>query len=389
MIPRFLTALAFSAGLAAMLAGGGLAAQQTAQAQQPTAEPVGLKPKVPKPWPPDAETLKKDRLKAEALPLFASQDPIEIVLTADWKAVQRDRNVESKKLYPATLAIKKDGAAGTPIPIEVRTRGNVRRNPRLCSFAPLRLELPKEGVKGTVFEGQGGIKLGVHCQGDGVYQQYMLKEFLANRLHNVVTPRSLRVRLAKVTYADKDPGKAPYTKLGIFYEDADDMAARVEARELPVPRQMFQYLDQPSLLFMSLFNYMIGNVDYSILTLHNVIMLDDVKGARLPVPYDFDYSGLVNAHYAIPAKGLDIPSVRDRLYRGPCKTEAEVNEALRPFRDKQAEMLALVASMEPLGLDEGQRKSTEKYLNEFFELINKPDRVKKLFVTDCKRIGGM
>jgi hypothetical protein len=81
--------------------------------------------------------------------------------------------------------------------------------------------------------------------------------------------------------------------------------------------------------------------------------------------------------------------VRDRLYRGPCKTEAEVNQALQPFRDKQAEMLALVASMEPLGLDEGPRKSTEKYLNEFFELINKPDRVKKMFVTDCQRIGGM
>jgi hypothetical protein len=134
---------------------------------------------------------------------------------------------------------------------------------------------------------------------------------------------------------------------------------------------------------------MIGNVDYSILTLHNVIMLDDVKGARMPVPYDFDYSGLVNAHYAIPAKGLPIASVRERLYRGPCKTEAEVNQALQPFRDKQAELLGLVASMEPLGLDEGQRKSTEKYLNEFFEIINKPDKVKRTFVTDCKPIGGM
>jgi len=156
-----------------------------------------------------------------------------------------------------------------------------------------------------------------------------------------------------------------------------------------VPRQMFQYLDQPSLLFMSIFQYMIGNVDYSIITLHNVIMLDDAKGARLPVPYDFDYSGLVNAHYAAPAKGLDIVSVRDRLYRGPCRTEAEVNDALKPFREMQAEMLALVASMGPLGLEEGQQKSTEKYLNEFFELINKPDRVKKAFVTDCKTGGGM
>ncbi len=190
------------------------------------------------------------------------------------------------------------------MPIELRTRGNVRRNPRLCSFAPLRLELPKDKIKGTVFEGHGNVKVGVHCQGERIYEQYMLKEFLANRLHNLLTPRSLRVRLARITYADKDPSKEPYTKMGILYEDADDMAKRVEARELPVPRQMFQYLDQPSLLFMSLFQYMIGNTDYSILVLHNVIMLDDVKGARIPVPYDFDYSGLVNAHYAAPTKGL-------------------------------------------------------------------------------------
>jgi hypothetical protein len=249
--------------------------------------------------------------------------------------------------------------------------------------------LPKDGVKGTVFEGQGGIKLGVHCQNAGFYEQYVLKEYLANRLHNLLTPRSLRVRLAHVTYADRDPGKKPYTRLAIFYEDADDMAKRVDARELPVPRQMFQYLDQPSLLFMSIFQYMIGNVDYSILVLHNVIMLDDVKGARLPVPYDFDYSGLVGAHYAAPAKGLPITSVKERLYRGPCKTEAEVEEALKPFREKQAEILAMPATLTALGLEDGPRKNAEKYLNEFFDLINKPDKVKKTFVSDCKPIPGM
>jgi len=36
---------------------------------------------------------------------------------------------------------------------------------------------------------------------------------------------------------------------------------------------------------------LIGNVDYSIVTLHNVIMLDDAMGRRSTVPYDFDYSG--------------------------------------------------------------------------------------------------
>jgi hypothetical protein len=386
MTVRFLLSSLAAAGVAATLLGTVDAthaqappASQTAQAAKPAKEP--------KPWPPDVESLKKRRLEAEALKLFASQDPIDVTITADFKAVQRDRNVDSKKTYPGTFSIVTGGIAGPAIPIQLRTRGHVRRKVQLCGFAPLRIEFTKSQMKGTIFEDQGALKLGTHCQGDSVYQQYMLKEYLANRLLNTLTPRSLRVRLAHVTYADTASGKEPFTKLGIFYEDADDMAKRMDARELPVPRQMFSGVDQPSLLFMSLFQYMIGNTDYSILTLHNVIMLDDAKGVRYAVPYDFDYSGLVYAHYAVPGKELGLSSVRERMYRGPCKTEAELEQALEPFRARKDALLALPASLP--GIDEGHRKNVDKYLAEFFELISRPDRVKRTFVTDCKPIGGM
>jgi hypothetical protein len=381
MLARCLTSVTVAVALAVALAAAGTAAQSKA----PQAVPEAKQAKTEKPWPPDAETLAKRRLQAEALPLFASLEPMEITLTADFKAVQRDRDVNSKKTYPGTIAITAGGAAGQPIPIQLRTRGHVRRNARLCEFAPLRLEFPKDGVKGTVFEGQGAIKLGTHCQSEGVYRQYVLKEYLASRLLNVLTPRSLRVRLATVTYADA--GKKPFTMPGIFYEDADDMAKRMEAREDAVQRLMFGALDQPALLFMSLFQYMIGNTDYSILTLHNVFILKDPRGVYYPVPYDFDYSGLVNAHYAVVAKELRLSSVQERKYRGPCKTEAELEQALQPFREKQAELLAMPSSLP--GLDDGYRRNAEKYLNEFFETMAKPDRVKKTFVTECRSMPGM
>jgi hypothetical protein len=152
---------------------------------------------------------------------------------------------------------------------------------------------------------------------------------------------------------------------------------------------MFKFVEQDQLLFMSLFQYMIGNTDYSIIALHNVIMIDDVKGVRYTVPYDFDYSGLVKAHYAVPFKDLGLVSVQDRLYRGPCKTQAELEAALKPFQEKKAELLALPASLTGLGLEDGQRKYTEKYLNEFFEIIGNPNKLKKTFVTDCKPAAGM
>jgi len=385
MRTRFLTAALLAAALGAGLAAADLTAR-AAQDQQPAKAEKALKPK---PWPLDADTYRERRLEAEALPLFASQDPVDVTITADWKTVQRDRDDKSRKAFPGGLAIGKDGQPGAPISIQLRTRGHSRRMPRTCEFAPLRLELPKDGVKGTIFEGQKNIKLGTHCQSEGVYRQYLLKEYLANRLLNTLTPRSLRVRLARVTYADTDSGKKPFSSLGIFYEDVSDLAKRMEARELPVPQQRFQYVDQPALLFMSLFQYMIGNTDYSIMQLHNVIMLDDAAGIRYTVPYDFDYSGLVGAHYAVPAKGLNLPSVRERLYRGPCKTEAELEQALKPFREKQAELLALPASLAAHGFEDGTRRNTEKYLGEFFDLIGRPDRVKKVFVTDCTPIAGM
>jgi hypothetical protein len=383
---RFVTAVTLAWALAVVVAGVETAARSP-QAQKPAGSAADKQAKPLKPWTPDPEKLRKRRLDTEALPLFASVEPVDITITADFKSVQRDRDVDSKKLYPGTLSIVTNGTAGTPIPIELRTRGHVRRNPRLCEFAPLRIEFSKDAVKDTIFSGLDFVRLGTHCQSEGVYQQYTLKEYLANRLLLTLTPRALRARLARVTYADTDAAKKPFTRFGIFFEDADDLAKRMEAREEQVERLMFGVLDQPSLLFMSLFQYMIGNSDYSILTLHNVVILRDARGVRYAVPYDFDYSGLVAAHYAVPAKELGLASVRDRLYRGPCKTEGEVEQALQPFKDKRAELRALPASLPDL--DDGHRKSTEKYLDEFFELIGRPDRVKKLFVTDCRPIPGM
>src|SRR5512139_410896 len=97
MLARFLTAGALATAVAAVLAGADTPAQAP-PAQQPAA--AEQQAKLPKEWPPDADTLRKRRLEAEALPLFAGQEPIEVTLTANWRAVQRDRNVESKKTYP-------------------------------------------------------------------------------------------------------------------------------------------------------------------------------------------------------------------------------------------------------------------------------------------------
>jgi hypothetical protein len=167
MLARLLTALVLAAAVPAALAGRGVP-DEAPQPQKPATAEAGKQAKAPKPWPPDAETLRSQRLSIEALPLFSGVEPVEITITADFKTVQRDRNTDSKKTYPGTLSIVKSGAAGPPIPIQLRTRGHVRRNPRTCEFAPLRLEFPKDGVTDAVFSGLDFVRLGTHCQSEDV-----------------------------------------------------------------------------------------------------------------------------------------------------------------------------------------------------------------------------
>jgi hypothetical protein len=378
--------------LALALAAGLVVLARPVQARVPgmrqaQAAPPPAAAKGPQAWPPDADTLRARRLDAEQLPLFSSFEPIDVTITADFKQVQKDRSDASKTTYPGTLSIVAGGVAGPAMPLQMRTRGHVRRNVRLCDFAPLWIEFQKADVKGTPFQGQRAIKLGTHCQSGDVFEQYVLKEHLVNRVSHVLTPRSLRSRLARVTYVDSTGSRKPFTKPGIFFEDVDDLARRMEAREEARLNLMFRHLDQPSLLLMSLFQYMIGNTDYSIVKLHNVRILVDAERRLYPVAYDFDYSGLVQAHYATPAQVLQLSSVRERKYRGPCKSEAELKPVIDQFLAKKDEILALPAAMP--GLAEGHRKGAEKYLNEFFDLISRPDRVTRTFIKGCEALTGM
>jgi len=349
-----------------------------AQAPKPQQPPAA---QLTEPFP-DAATLAKRRIEAENRALFQAQEPLAFTLAADFKAVNRDRDPESTKTFPAVLTVPdaKGGAAAT-LEVTLRTRGILRLSPRTCSFAPLRVDFPKKGGKGTVFDGQDRLKLVTHCENNARYDQYVLLEYLAYRLHGLVTPSSFRVRLARATYIDSTTGKTLSVHNAVFIEDEDDLARRMEGRALAIPDKLFSDFDRQSLLVMMLFQYMIGNTDFSIYTVHNVHMVQTPGKPLYPITWDFDISGLVNPPYARPDPRLPINSLRERLYRGPCRTMPEYEVALAVFRAKQAEVLALVDSVP--GLTENSRREAAKYLGQFFTLIGQKDRLKRELVDRC------
>jgi len=194
--------------------------------------------KLAQPWP-DAEQLRRRRTEAENLPLFKSQDPITFTIAGDIKAVNKDRDQKSTRQFPGEVRIARDNGQIDVIPVKLAARGHLRRMARTCDSVPLRVEFDKDRLKDTIFAGQGTLKLVVQCAGGGEYEQYLLREHLAYRIFNLLTPlRSFRTRPAKITYVDAETSKTIATRVGMFLEDDGDVARRMEGRTVDLPRSL-------------------------------------------------------------------------------------------------------------------------------------------------------
>jgi len=380
--------------LAAGLAGGEQAPskeQAPQKGQDPAKAKEDAKPakkdpaaKLALPWP-SAEELAARREEAENLPLFKTASPLAVTITADFTAINKDRKPDSEKRFPGVVQLQIDGGQTASVPVTLSSRGHARLNARTCEVVPLRLDFLKKDVTGTVLEGQGELKLVTHCRNDRDHDQVILTEYLAYQVFRLFTPRSFRARLVQATYVDSAKKKTTGPRYGMLIEEDGDVARRMEGRVFPLTKRYFRQLDQDSLTLMTLLEYLIGNTDYSIFALHNVKLVQDPRGTIYPVAYDFDYSGLVNAEYAIADRRLFLTSVRDRLYRGPCRTAEELEPFLATFRARKSEVLGLVDTIpdyKPFARDEAR-----DYLNDFFSLIE-PKRVKRNLIDSCVK-GGM
>jgi hypothetical protein len=192
---------------------------------------------------------------------------------------------------------------------------------------PIKVEFDAESIAGTIFDGQTSLKLGTHCQNDREFDQFVIREYLTYKLANLATPLSFRARLARVTYADGQSKKPFSTHHALFLEHENDVARRLSGRDVGLPQLTFKALDPEALTTMSILEYMLGNTDYSIWALHNVVIVQNKMRRLFPVPYDFDSSGMVSPPYAAPDTRLPIKKLTDRLYRGPCRSVEEFHAA--------------------------------------------------------------
>jgi hypothetical protein len=242
-----------------------------------------------------------------------------------------------------------------------------------------------------MFKGQETLKLVTHCQQDDDYQQYALLEYVAYRLYGALTPESFRVRLATIDYARPD-GRSLITRIGFFIEDVDDVAKRNGMKRLRgVNRISPTQLDPAAAARFAMFEYMIGNLDWAMTAgpggedcCHNARLIGgkDATTQLIPVPYDFDFAGLIDAPYAVPPAEMNVPSVRTRLYRGLCLHTEEARSVATDILAQRTSLLAIVAATPQLS--EAARRRATNYLGRFFEQIDSPVGIAKL-LKNCRR----
>jgi hypothetical protein len=317
--------------------------------------------------------------------LFTGDVPVVFTLEADFRQLKRDRDQESED-RPATMTLKQGLGEELSIPLQLRTRGNFRLQRHICPFPPLRLNFPEDSVGGTLFEGQDKLKLVTHCMDRDRYELNVLEEYLAYRIFNLLSDISFRVQLALITYRDSGGRESPVSRIGFLIEDEDLMAARLEGKMVEVPAADPNDFAQGQAGLMYLFQYLIGNTDWSGAGFHNVKLIQ-VGWDFLPVPYDFDFSGLVDAPYAGPNPALarQIETVRERLYRGFCSDEIDYDAVFARFNEKREAILELVDNLP--GYTGRTARLTRNYIEEFFETINDSHEADWEIKSRCRRSG--
>jgi len=320
--------------------------------------------------------------------LFSNNTEMAITLSGPWRDIQR--NIKKDKLYPAQITYTTASGEQSTIDVEVAPRGISRRY-KTCKFPPLKIHFNKEEMKGTEFRGNKSLKLVAYCHLNKKYEQYNTKEYLAYRIFNLITDFSFRVQPLKVTYVDSEGKNDTITRFSFLIEDADEVADRHDMEKLTISRVPHTKLDAVETSNVSLYQYMIGNLDWAATggpdkdkCCHNskIIAPDMDAIPKFVVPYDFDSSGIVNAHYAAPPAELKVRTIRQRLFRGFCAHNATLPQAVERFQNKKPEILALFND-DP-NLTDKTRANTLKYIEDFYEIIDNPKKFKKNITDKCR-----
>jgi hypothetical protein len=326
--------------------------------------------------------LAADAQIAPPAPLFRADSVVPVTARFNMRALLRDRDPDSATWFAGSFTFD-TGAAAVRVPARYRTRGIFRL--RTCDLPPIRVRFEQDSVRGTPLDSLRRPKLATHCYPRDEYEQNLLQEYALYRVYQLFTPVSFAVRLLRVTYEDSAGAVRPLTRYGFFIEDESRFASRQGGRLLESVGILFSDLNTENAALVSVFQFFIANTDWSVPGRHNVELLRR-DSVLLAIPYDFDWSGVINARYARPDPRLRSGTVRNRVYRGACFDAAVLEPVLARFealKDSIAAVYRSVPGLEPRTIENALR-----YFDEFYTEIADRRRFQQRVERQCLRQTG-
>ena len=146
-------------------------------------------------------------------------------------------------------------------------------------------------------------------------------------------------------------------------------------------------LDAAYTNLISVFQYLIGNTDFSPVKgppgepcCHNTVLFKN-DDTQISVPYDFDVTGFANPPHAVPNPRFRLSGVEQRLYRGRCTNNDQLDATFQLFRDRKKEIYDLVNKQQ--GLGKRARKEALRYIDDFYDIIDSERQVRNRILESC------
>lgn len=320
----------------------------------------------------------QESVPTKAIPLFSSDNPLKLKLQYSIKDLRKKTN--DSTYVPSSILVQ-NSKGWDSLPVKIRARGNFRRDH--CYFVPVKLKIGKKAARGTALEGNKKLKLVLPCLMEAYKNDYVLKEYLAYSLFELISPYHYHTRLADIEFLEEKGGRIKRHLLkGFLIEDSDGVEKRLDGKEVERAVHPMQQ-DALNAIRNDLFQFMIGNTDYSTKAGHNEkLFYLDTK--YICLPYDFDMSGLVNASYAnvsnVQNLSKSVTEVTQRVYKGYKRDRSLVEQVRSEYLNKEVEILDKLHELEKDFEDEQQYRAAELFLIRFFNILKNDGKFEKEIV---------
>jgi hypothetical protein len=309
---------------------------------------------------------------------FGSDEPVTMTLTFNFKDYLKTRY--NPEYIDAVLSLVSSDSSTLTQRVRMKARGEMRRS--YCSFPPVMLKFKQQENEAAPIRNGGTLKLVTPCNQNNMYESYVLKEYLAYRMFNLVTPYSFKTRLVKIKYIDSGRPRYSLEMYGFLIENDKDMAARNQSALIEKRALNQSMMNTADMARVAVYNYMIGNTDWWLPSQHNVKVVTSLKELSVkavPVAYDFDYSGLVSTEYAVPLKNIPIKAVTERYYMGMCYSEDELEPVIEEFEQLKDEFLQTINDFDLLS------KSHQKQMANYIESFYKKHRFQSSLIVNLNK----